>query len=314
MNRVIATLAGAPESMVLDGASLVLIDDVFPLTSVVRVDIASGAATTLYGGTQAQRVGYGLVADADRFYVYSYDASHTGSIVALPRAGGAPVTIVGLGTAPIGQIAVNATHVYWGDLSASPSIVMQTPLSGGPGVPVTGTDGAESFAVDDEAIYWSSVSASSNVPPQTLRQISSTPLAGGPVTVLAKGLVNPSTFVVSGGSVYWIDLGQTNAHCAFGPSELVTVPSAGGTVKVLAGNLFGTSSFAVSGDTAYLIAADGGCPGTMTPLPVSKVVAGAQPEKLGTSNIAGPIVIDGTKVYVADTDSAGTTILIREMN
>jgi hypothetical protein len=95
-----------------------------------------------------------IALDADRVYVSEPGTSfgkHDGSILALPKSGGAAVTLAA-GLTP-GDLAVDATDIYF--TSSVDHIVSRLSKAGGAVIPLVDTGGnPTAIAVDDAAVYW----------------------------------------------------------------------------------------------------------------------------------------------------------------
>ena len=112
--------------------------------------------------------------------------------------GGGPTMTLTTATGPVlpmAGIAVDGTNVYWSSgPPAETSGVNKVPLDGGVTTPVfelMSTSAPGPIAIDDTNVYY--VDGSGDL----LRA----PLAGGPVTTLATGQVNPDAIAVDATSV-----------------------------------------------------------------------------------------------------------------
>lgn len=104
-----------------------------------------------------------ITADATNLYwtnlslVGGMPVDHQGTVVMMPKAGGA-VTTLATGLGGPRRIVVDATNVYWTD--DVDGTVMKAPIAGGtPTVLATGQTGANAIAVDATSVYWTDSTA-----------------------------------------------------------------------------------------------------------------------------------------------------------
>ena len=120
-------------------------------------------------------------------------------IVKVDKTSGS-VTVLASRQNPWGVLAVNATSVYWTELTVGVGPVQKiysVPLSGGTAEVLSDTDGSPScIAVDDTNIYWT-----------TDRAVQKMGLGGGPAVTLASASGGASLISVDSTSVYWVDMG-----------------------------------------------------------------------------------------------------------
>jgi hypothetical protein len=113
--------------------------------AVMKVAIDGGAPTVVASA------GSGCFAvDATNLYSCSLE----GDIMKAPIAGGAPTTLASAQNL-LGNIAIDATSVYWIDSDLYTSKVMKVPMDGGTPTILASMDGHPSkVAVDDTSVYW----------------------------------------------------------------------------------------------------------------------------------------------------------------
>jgi hypothetical protein len=130
-------------SIVHSGDRLYYTEDYVGLLSVP----IAGGASTLVSSVPAGA----MVLDETNFYF----TSSNGSIVKLPRAGGAPVTLATGDYDPTG-IAVDGAYVYWtNEQGIDQSSVRRVPIVGGAVETLASNQGdATAIAVDDKNVYW----------------------------------------------------------------------------------------------------------------------------------------------------------------
>lgn len=189
-----------------DAASLYIAD----ADKVLRVPIAGGPPELLYRGPGGP---YGIldIAVADQ-QVYFLDAN---GVRRTPAAGGGSVLVsghAGLHT-PV-RMAIDATHVYWADLTA----VFSAPRTGGAATPLAQNRAAISdMATDGQHVYFSE-----NDSGQILR----VPIGGGAVEPVATASAfSPIPIAVDGTDVYWRRASLFEIH---------RKPKAGGLTTTLA--------------------------------------------------------------------------------
>jgi hypothetical protein len=192
----------------------------------------------------------------DANYVYwangETTAGHLGSILRVPRSGGATTVLVSGLTNPQG-LAVDGSSVYWinnvvpGDAAPFDGTVAKAPLAGGTQTTLatTGTGNQEARVIVDGAdLYFMDLAK------QALMRV---PVAGGAAT-LVTALGGPAeTFALDGANVYWV------SRCLIGGVGsniwLSKVARTGGAPAVLATGLV-TSVIAVDSASVYFVARD----------------------------------------------------------
>jgi hypothetical protein len=100
-----------------------------------------------------------------------------------------------------GSVAIDATHVYW--LESSASMVVRVPKAGGPIevlATVVGNAGAGNLRVDESRAYWADNFAATNSFLLRRSSVSKVPDAGAPIQygayVIQSGVGGPPTFVL----------------------------------------------------------------------------------------------------------------------
>jgi hypothetical protein len=173
--------------------------DQVPRGTVVRFPIAGGTPSTLVTGLEDA---VDIAVDATSVYwAQSFGAGCTwGCVMAVPRLGGAPTTIVSNATTTqqsIRAFAMDATTIYWTNQGAV-STVMGRALSGGTPTTVA-SDQREPYAIalDSSNVYWTTYGG-------TVMRASR---GGGGATQLAEGQCGPCAIAVNDSSVYWISCG-----------------------------------------------------------------------------------------------------------
>jgi len=230
-----------PGAMALDQANVYWSDGALSGATLQKVPLAGGTAQQLATGIWASNI----VVDASYVYASLDDSSGTGSIVKVPIAGGAAVTL-----APAqlnnGQLAIDSTYVYWVSLGDGTQMnntngsVMRVPKAGGTVVPLAANvNGPRSLVLANNFVYFGnrvsiqkvpttsgavstvttttgatalaadagSIYAGSNVEFSSLLQLS---LAGvAQSTLAATGYTR--ALVVDGGTVFWSDSTSLNS-------------------------------------------------------------------------------------------------------
>jgi hypothetical protein len=207
---------------------------------------------------------YDLAVQAGKVYWTSQGATPgAGLVLSLPTTPTATTgtTILGIGqTAPSG-IAVNGSHVFWVDDSATSGSVLSTLLapradagttgkdggardgaiesggdSGGP--PVTtiasGQSSPGSIAIDETSLYWTTTGSMTD---NYLSTVVSAALGGGTPVTLYSARGAWTTLGIDATDIYWIDMGVTSESGA-----VLKIAKTGGMVTTLAtGENFPTS-------------------------------------------------------------------------
>jgi len=210
----------------------------------------------------------------------AYWSSADGAILTVPIAGGAASTFAPAqsGPAPIGDVAVNGTSVYWIDSVSSGTssvTVLTAPTAGGTAVTLASSSepqDPEHMAMNDQHICWTDTT------------LVCVPIAGGtPATVAAAQI--PVGITMDSASVYWTD--------EYG--HIASVPIGGGAVTTLAtGTDDGSGAIAVDSTSVYWTSNAG----TVLKMPVGGLLEGGAPTTLATNQVgASHIVLNGGFVY-----------------
>jgi hypothetical protein len=216
-NQIVAPVVSAPDryQIALDATHVYFTQRLAGTVSRVSQD-----GTLLQVLAVGQLLPTSIAVDANRVYWTAQ-----GSLLSMPLAGGTPVELT---PSPepdtsrlLGDIAVNATHVFW---TESPGSIARVPLEGGLPTVIASGDGVGpvAMAIDDTHVYWANFE-SANI------SVMKTPLDGGTVTVLASGLDRVRDIAVYGGQVYFVINGES-------VQSVARVGSGGGPVATLGAN------------------------------------------------------------------------------
>jgi hypothetical protein len=193
----IATIASGqdnPYFVVVDANNVYW--DTFNDGTVMSAPILGGTPVTLATG---QLHPASLAVTATHVY-WAGDTSI--AIFRVPIGGGTVETLVAGGPpdaayAGGGDIAVNATHLYWTQPGATPTTgtVMAIPLDGGsPTTLASDQDGPGAIALDATNVYWVTYNGGT---------VMALPLAGGTPITLASGQSGPGGLALDATTVYW---------------------------------------------------------------------------------------------------------------
>ncbi len=152
--------------------------------TLMKVPLGGGTPTTL---AQWSAVTTDIATDGTNVY-FATDTA----VMELPIDGGTPTTLAP--TTGTGNIAVDATDVYWTEAAGS---VMKCAIGGCNNTPTqlaANQTGASSIAVDATTVYWVAGGA-----------IESVPIGGGPVTTLASGQNDPKAIAVDATYIFWVN-------------------------------------------------------------------------------------------------------------
>jgi hypothetical protein len=226
---VVATTGGSP-------VVIRVIDDTISYTldggGVWRVPTAGGAPVELAATDIAAR-GLGI-RDAELFWT---DRTQVGYV---PLMGGMPRQLA-TGMFPYG-VVIDATYAYWSDLNAG--TINRTPRAGGATNTLATIDVAmhgaiTSLALDTTNVYWLTQGGSAGT-----GTVSTVPIGGGGVSVLASGLDAPGELVVHGDRLYW---------AGFHDNTVASMPTSGGTITVLASGQQDPAALAVDSSGVYWV-------------------------------------------------------------
>lgn len=183
-------------------------------------------------------------------------ANHTGvywgcaksdpRIQRLPPGAASPTLVVK--TDEPGKIAVDATHVYYGNDTGAQetSSLVKVPIGGGAPIELAKKVAVRRVIVDSTFAYWVDRGISNGEAGRVRR----VPLGGGDVLVLTDEPVLPAGLATDGAHLYIADADTNNGR-------VLRVPIAGGEVVVLAENQNGPWSVAVDGEAVYWTTLDG---------------------------------------------------------
>lgn len=120
--------------------------------SLRSVPAAGGAVSTL---VSLSGLLTGLAADTTTLYYTSKgELGSPGAVWKLPLGGGTPTSLAESDREPNG-IAVDDSHVYWGERYGR---VRRTSIAGGLSYPISTVDGADAVAVDANNVFWADTS------------------------------------------------------------------------------------------------------------------------------------------------------------
>ncbi len=251
---------------------------------------------------------------ADDKAVYWTNYASSGSVVAVPLAGGSPKTLAEKQNLPDG-IAVDNGTVYW---TTGKGSIMSVPSSGGKlktlasgqshpsaitakgdsvywvnqtsngsvmSVPAGGGKASQlvesvsmpcGIAVDDTSVFYSSYS---------LGTVARVPRSGGKPIELAAGQAFPCAVDVVGDAVYWVNTGK--------PSSVMKVSLKGGKPKALVADTAAPSGLAVGEGHAFWTTT--GQRGALMRVALS----GGKPETVasGVGNPAGVVIGGGSAIF-----------------
>jgi hypothetical protein len=146
----------------------------FPVNPILQLPLDGGAPVVL-GTVPEQQFLEGIALDENNVYTTTdyegmvpWGSWLPGALVAVPKAGGAVVTLAALGTTYFSAgLVVDETSVYWlqwptnegNATGVLPFAVIKAPLTGGQWVTIggsqSGCDLPQCMAIDDTSVYWS---------------------------------------------------------------------------------------------------------------------------------------------------------------
>jgi hypothetical protein len=199
----------------------------------------SPGQVTLAAGITA----YALSVDATNVY-----ASTQTSIVKVPIAGGAPVTLVSVSSQDdsIEGLAVSSDSVYWSESGESDGgsevLILSVPIAGGTVATIATESGfASALATDATSLYWSGSATTGTCPAPPCSTLSKAPLAGGTPLLLSSNAGNPTYLAFDDANVYW----------STSDGRLLKEPKSGGSVTTLADFSTSIVGLGLQGSTLY---------------------------------------------------------------
>ena len=256
----VVTLASAPmnpRALAIDANSVYWVTGAY----VMKTGLGGGTPTTLAGAGD----GFSLAVDSVSVY---WTSGGTNSVLSVPIAGGAPVTLCPSIAQPEYGMAVNGSSVYW----VAQSGMMSVPLAGGTPATIAPGSALQFTALDATYVYWATQSV-------VLRA----PLGGGTPTTMGSGFVIRG-LAVNGGNVFWSDLSA---------GTIMSAPLGGGSAVTLVSGRQSPGNIAI--DSANIYWAEAMSPGGVLRAPL----AGGVPTTIA---LGAPlrIAVDGTSVYWLD--------------
>jgi hypothetical protein len=205
--------ANLPNAIAVDGNFVYWVNGSPSATTgtIARVPINGGPTQTLLTTTKI-----GVSVAVDSFFVYAglRDAFNNGSVVRVPKGGGAPVTVATITGGFAADMTASPAGIFWTENGTGR--VRRLAPSGTVTTIATGSPSLRGIAVDEARVYWADSG------PGT---INSTPIGGGATTVLATGQLAPQYLAVDFCFVYWTD---------FAAGTVNRVNKQGGPTQVLA--------------------------------------------------------------------------------
>ncbi len=219
------------------------------------------------------------VDDVNVYWVRIGQTYGESAILAVPRAGGIPITLVQ--GAESGNIATDGEYVYWSAPLATAlgaRVVARVPAGGGSVQPLA-SDSPICITVDDTNVYWTSGGV-----------LSAVPKGGGVVRTLSTlgadgAIASDATHVYSGS---WVD----------GSPGLMAVPKAGGIVTtLLAPSIYANCRVIALGPGHAIVPYLSGATWLNDALGSVPLDGGASPTVLDSTHDAALVVANATTVY-----------------
>jgi hypothetical protein len=235
--------------------------------------------------------------DASVYWLYSGPGyADGGSVMTVPKCGGAAKTLASGLPLLLGAIAVDSQTVYWTNLSdQNQGSVMSLPIHGG--APVTLAAGGDpgGITLDATSIYWTDAFGGTVV---------KMPKGGGAPTTLATKQYSAGDIAINTTVACWT---LNNGTFPDTPVSVVCISLDGGTPFTVAAGSAIYWGLTLDETAAYVAAGDGSGAGTILAAPL----AGGTPITLGAGDPAG-IAVDDTNVYWTTAPfDGGTGSLIR---
>jgi sugar lactone lactonase YvrE len=142
------------------------------------------------------------------------------------------------------KIAVNESHVYFGDMSATK--LMRAPIAGGSANTLASSVHSYKVVIDATAIYWTTGDPTSDVMGDG--RVYREPLTGGKPTVLVDGLDWPTGIATDAQHVYFTDSVS---------GKIMRVPLEGGTAVALAEQQYTPWALALDDKAVYYTTQNG---------------------------------------------------------
>ena len=204
--------------------------------TILESPLAGGAPITLSAGPSFQSYPNAIAVNGGGIYWVDYNNGMGGTLMTMPRAGGAVTTLASL-PGVLGELEVDDTNVYLELLPPQPqaeSQMLSVPLGGGTVTTLAATpEFPQLMALDATHVYWA---AGGN------GGVLSVPVTGGAVTTLAPDQYGTEAVAVDATYVYW-----TN----FSAGTVAKSPLAGGAAVTLATGQTEAYGLAVDGTSVY---------------------------------------------------------------
>jgi hypothetical protein len=201
-------LASPPEPLTLVRGAMYLFWSDYILSQIQGLALDGPSMTTLASN---QPKAFTLALTSSEAYWADYDLGQVMKVDLQP--GSFPVV---LATGQLGPIAVsvNSHSIFWAndqrassEMSTAGTIVRLDDVPGAVAhIIASGEDVPAAIVADDDAVYWTANSHYHGDTGGTIRKLALD--AGGSVTTLAGGQVNPGRPVISGGYLYWANEGD----------------------------------------------------------------------------------------------------------
>jgi hypothetical protein len=266
--RVVVLAAGGLVVGCGGGAEETPIDGAVP--DAARADAGDLTGIWLGGSDGA----WALALDQENVY---FTTTH-GRVMQLAKAGGAPIELASEQGQPI-AIAVDATHVYWVNLSGG---IGRAPIGGGTveSSPTPGNGVYSALGLQGDYLYYTRYTDAGAV----LRM----PKTGGVEEVLASGQIYPSGLAVDANHVYWAHLSDQGIQ---------RLPLAGGTPELFNASPNVRVGLTLDDDYVYWLQESSGTAGRVG----RRLKQGGSEEPVVVDLTAfysgGNLVLDGSYVY-----------------